>query len=142
MVRWTGVDRTAIDFIKSSHIYIGGQATNDALISLASLSNDDKHRLLTVIASSVENVQNEVRFTRCLPVAIRRPPTRPAVKDGAVLTYLECQVTGLNPKITVKLQPTFQISLEDGTGFGHVLEDIRSQVTEILNAPEIGAAVA
>jgi hypothetical protein len=42
----------------------------------------------------------------------------------------------------MKLNPTLHIALEDGAGFGDVLDEIRREVVEILNAPEIVAALS
>lgn len=106
------------------------------------LSNDDKHRTLPIIASAILNVHTQVTVERCEPISVRNPPTRPAVKDDAVVTLLECRVTGLNPNVSMKLNPTLHIALEDGAGFGDVLDEIRREVVEILNAPEIVAAVS
>lgn len=140
--RLPGVDRTPVDFIKSRHKYVGGQATNDPVLALVAISNDDKHRTLPVIASAILNVHSQMTFARCEPVSVLNPPTRPAVKDGAVVTLLECRVTGLNPKVSVKFNPTFHIAHEDGAGFGDVLDEIRREAVEILDAPEILAAVS
>src|SRR4051794_24222138 len=78
----------------------------------------------------------------CKPIAFSGPKVRPAVKDNAVLQRWECRVTGLNPQVRMQLQPAFDISVEGGPGFGHVLKDIEVEVREILNAPEIVTAVA
>jgi hypothetical protein len=142
--RLPGVDKTIVAFVKSRHEYVGGQPTNDALLSLATLSNDDKHRTLVVIAAALLNARTQITFTRCKLITARNPPARPAVKDGAVLMLLECRATGLNPEVRVKFQPTFHIALEGGAGFGDVLAEIAREVTQILNAPAsppLGAAL-
>jgi hypothetical protein len=140
--RLPGVDTTVTDLIKSRHVYVGGQATKGPLLALVALSNDDKHRTLPIIASAILNVHTQVTFERCEPISVRNPPTRPAVKDDAVVTLLECRVRGLNPNVSMKLNPTLHIALEDGAGFGDVLDEIRREVVEILNAPEIVAALS
>jgi len=140
--RLPGVDPTILDLIKARHQYVGGQATNDALMSLIDLSNDDKHRTLTIITSAILNVRHQVTFTDCNLVSFRNPPIRPAAKDDAVVALLECRRTGLNPNVSMKFQPAFHIAMENGRGFGDVLEDIRVEVTEILDSPQILAAIS
>lgn len=140
--RLPGVDTTVTDLIKSRHAYVGGQATKDPLLALVALSNEDKHRTLPIIASAILNVRTQVKFERCEPISIRNPPTRRAVKNGAVMTLLECRVTGSNPTVSGKLTPKLHIALEGGAGFGDVLDEIRREVVEILNAPEVVAAVS
>jgi hypothetical protein len=49
----------------------------------------------------------------------------------------ECVVTGPNPNVTMETTPAFHITLEDGRGFGDVLESIRREVAQIVDAPEI-----
>jgi hypothetical protein len=137
-----GVDPTVIDWIKRRNKYDGGNSANDALVSLVDLSNNDKHRTLTAISAAPLNLQGNVAFNRCRPIAFEVPNVRPALKDDAVLQRWECQVTGLEPNVTMQLQPSFDIAIEGGRGFGHVLADIQREVSEILNAPEILAAVA
>jgi hypothetical protein len=140
--RLPGADKTAIGFIETRHKYVGGQTTNDALQALASLSNDDKHRTLHIVTGIFETLENNVTATRCIPLRYENPPERPAVKDGAVVALAYFQVTGENPEIEMHLKPTIQIALEDGRDFTEILEVIDAEVTEILNAPEILAAVA
>ncbi len=137
-----GVDSTVIDWIKRRNKYVGGQSTNEALVSLVDLSNKDKHRTLTAIAAAPLNLQGHVTFDHCELISISAPNLRPALKNDAVLTRWECRVTGLKPNVTMQLQPTIDISVERGAGFGNVLENVRVEVTEILDAPKILAAVS
>jgi hypothetical protein len=81
-------------------------------------------------------------FERCEVVTAEGPEVRPALKNGAELQWWTCRVTGLNPKVAMELHGAYDISVENGPGFGHVLDEIRGEVTEILNAPEIIAAVS
>ena len=140
--RLPGVDSTVGDFIKARHKYAGGQATNDGLRSIPTLSNDDKHRALTIIWSAFLTAQNNVTLTNCELVSYLNPPTRPAVKDDAVVALMECRVTRPNPRVSMKFRPSIEIIVEDRGGFGYVLDDIRREVAEILDAPEILAAVS
>jgi hypothetical protein len=137
MGRLPGVYAPAVWFIKALHAYVNGKATNDVLRTLIDLSNDDKHRTLPLIATAVLNVRGTVRFTNCEPISIRNPPTPPAVKDGAVITLIECRATRQSPNVQMVYEPTFHIALADQRGFGAVLDYIQMQVTQILNAPEI-----
>ncbi|HUF02444.1 MAG TPA: hypothetical protein VMN35_08470 [Gaiellaceae bacterium] len=139
--RLPGVSKAVTDYVKSLHRYVGGQTTNNRLTALADLSNDDKHRTLTVIATVLFHVRHDITFTDCILIRPGFPPKPLAVKDDAVVLRLECRVTGPKPQVTVNLQPTFHIALEDGRGFGDVLGDIQSEVTQVLDAPEILAAI-
>lgn len=140
--RLPGVARPVIDFIHGRHKYVRGKATNDALLSLATLSNDDKHRTLHFFAAIFESVHNQVTYTRCLPLSYENPPMRPTVKDDAVIAVLRCLATGTNPQLQMDLQPTIHIAMEDGQDFTDVLEIIGGEVREILHAPEIVSAVS
>jgi hypothetical protein len=140
--RLPGADQAAIDFIRAHHRYVGGSATNDALLTLARLSNDDKHRTLTFITSAIVNVQTQIAFVGCELVTVRNPAAVPAVKAGAVTMVLECRVTGPNPAVRGELRPTMHIALEDGRGFGDVLAEIQREITHVIDAPEILAAVS
>jgi hypothetical protein len=140
--RLPGVDKTVCNFIHSRHHYVGGDATNQALMTLNHLSNEDKHKTLIDIETSFLNVKHQVAFDDCRPVAVENPEGRPAPKDGAVVVTIECVVTHPKPHVTMQSQPTFHIALEGGRGFGDVLEQIRVEVTEILSAPEIVAAAS
>jgi hypothetical protein len=139
--RLPGVCADVVDFIQARHKYVGGNATNYALLGLANLTNDDKHRSLHLFASIFKTLQSEVTFTRCLPLVFRNPEVRPALKEGAVLAHFSYRVTGSNPEVTMNLTPVVQIVIEDGRDFSEMLEGIKREVTEILDAPEILAAV-
>jgi hypothetical protein len=138
--RLPGVAKTALDFIHSRHQYLGGNATNDALTSLYDLSNEDKHKSLIDIRPRFLSVKHQVAFDRCRMVGYEGPEGRPAPKKDAVVLTIECVVTDANPHVSMQTQPTFHIALEDGRGFGDVLEGIRVEVTKILKAPEIRTA--
>ena len=139
--RLPGVPDPAVSFIKARHNYVGGNATNNALLAIAALSNDDKHRALHVFLSLFRSLQSDVTFTSCVPVTWGGPSLRPAVKTGAVVTNFSYRVLGANPKMEMKLTPEVQIIIEDGRDFSEMLEGIATEVTEILNAPEIVSAV-
>jgi len=139
--RLPGVDQTVTGFIKARHRYVGGNATNDPLLSLARLSNDDKHRTLHVVASLFSTLENEVNFIRCLPISYENPPERPAAKSGAVVAIIEALITGEPAQLNMNIAPTIQIILEDGREFSDLLDQIGNEVREILGAPEILAAV-
>jgi hypothetical protein len=81
-------------------------------------------------------------LTDCRVVRVSGPEETPAMKDDAELNYWECVVTGLHPYVEMALTPAIEIVVEGRSGFGNVLEDIRVEVTEILNAPEIAAVVS
>lgn len=137
-----GIHATVIDWIKARNEYVGGKSTNHHLMALVDLSNDDKHRTLTAIAAGPAELKGYVSFIDCARIDVSAPEERPALKDGAELNYWECVVTGLHPKVQMALTPTVEIVVEGRSGFGGVLEGIRREVTEILNAPEIIAAVS
>jgi hypothetical protein len=137
-----GVDQTVLDWIKARNDYVGGNSANDALVQVVDLSNNDKHRTLTAIAAAPASLQGHITFDHCLPVSIEGPDVRPALKKDAELQWWECRVTGFHPHVTMKVQPTIEIAVESRHGFGIVLEIIEREVREILNAPEIIAAVS
>jgi len=137
--RLPGVRKTIKDFIHTRHQYVGGNATNQGLMTLYHLSNEDKHKTLIDIRTSFLNIQHQIAFDDCLPVSVETPDVSPAPQNGAVVVTVECVVTKPKPHVTMQSQPTFHIALEGGRGFGDVLEQIRVEVTEILNAPEIRA---
>jgi len=139
--RLPGVDRAAIDFIEARHHYTRGNATNDALLGIANLSNDDKHRELHVFLSLFKTLETHVTFTRCRPLSWDNPPRRPALKEGAVLAHFSYVITGQDPEMKMELRPQAQIVIEDGRDFSEMLEGIAREVREILDAPEILAAV-
>jgi len=140
--RLPGVPKTTTDYIKGRHKYARGKATNNALLGLARLVNDDKHRELLFFLSLFKSLEANVEFTRCLPVTWDNPTRRPALKKDAVVTRFSVEITGNDPKMKMNLRPEAQIVDKHGRDFSEMLEGIRGEVTEILNAPEIVAAVS
>ena len=140
--RLPGVHRDALDFIEARHKYVGGKATNNALLGLARLVNDDKHRQLHLFSSLFRTLQTNVRFERCEPLTWDNPPVRPALEKDAVVAHFSYLVTGRNFKVKMNLTPAVEIVDEHRRDFSEMLEGIRVEVTEILNAPEIHAAVS
>jgi hypothetical protein len=140
--RLPGVSKTATDYIRGRHKYARGKATNKALLGLARLVNDDKHRELLFFLSLFKSLEANVEFIRCLPVTWDNPTRRPALKNGAVVTRFSVEITGQDPKMKMNLRPEAQIVDKHGRDFSEMLEGIRGEVTEILNAPEILAAVS
>jgi hypothetical protein len=61
---------------KARHQYVGGNATNDSMLSLNELSNDDKHKSLIVIGTAFAEISYRVTFTDCRHVAFRNPEGR------------------------------------------------------------------
>jgi hypothetical protein len=140
--RLPGVNSTAVAYIEARHLYVGGNATNYALLGLARLSNDDKHRSLHVFVGLLRTLQSQVTYTHCRPITWENPPGGPPeLKDGAIVTRFSCEVTAPNPKVEMELRPQAEISIENGVEFSAALESIRAEVAEILDAPEILAAV-
>lgn len=139
--RLPGVSGPAIDFIKARQKYVRGNATNNARLGLASLSNNDKHRALHVFLSLFRTLQSNVTFTNCIHVSWENPAERPAIKEGAVVTRFSCRVLASNPEVKMYLAPQVQIVIEDGRDVSEMLEGLSREIAEILNAPEIVAAV-
>jgi hypothetical protein len=139
--RLPGVASTPIEFIKACHRYQGRQATNDTLLSLKDLSNDDKHRTLKPVVTAIARIEHNFIFERCLPLEYLGPDTAPPMKAGAEIGRLRCRILADEPEVTMKLKPSGRIALDDGRNMFTVLKDIRAEVTTILNAPEIAAAV-
>ncbi len=139
--RLPGVAASVVSFIKQRHQFVAGRASNNALTTLANLSNDDKHRTLHAVTGIFETLANRITFTRCRHITYENPPARPAVKNGAVVALMECEILDLNPQVVMQLAPSIQIALEDGRDFVAVLQQIRGEVAHILNAPEIAAAL-
>lgn len=141
-VRLPGVSSAARGFIKARHGYAGGNATNNGLLALARLSNEDKHRTLHVFVGRFRTLQTEATFTNCQPLSWENPPIRPTLKEGAVVTRFSYLVTGPNHKVHMNLSPEAEVVVEPGIEFSSALEGIKREVTEILNAAEIIAAVS
>lgn len=139
--RLPGADKAAVDFIEARHQYARGNATNDALLGLASLSNDDKHRELHVFLALFKTLETHVTFTRCRPLSWENPARRPALKAGAELARFSYRITEQDPEMKMELRPQAQIVIEDGRDFSEMLEGIAREVREILDAPEILAAL-
>jgi hypothetical protein len=139
--RLPGVGADPVDFIQARHNYDGGKATNERLLALADLSNDDKHRSLHVIVSAIAQVQHNVTLTDCKPIRIKNPPRAPELKDGAEIVRILCEIFGSDPKVEMTFAPAGYVILEDGRSVSEVLGGIRREVAEILNAPEITSAL-
>jgi hypothetical protein len=139
--RLPGVNKAALRFIKARHKYVGGNATNNALLGLARLCNDDKHRELRLFNSVFRTIETGVTFTRCEPISWDNPPQRPRLEQGAVVALFSWRITGPDPKVQMKLTPAVQIVDEQWRDFSEMLQGIKTEVTEILDAPEILAAV-
>jgi hypothetical protein len=141
--RLPGADATAIDYIRKRYQFDQGvNPTNNALIALARLSNDDKHRSLHASTGVFKTLQSNVQFTRCLPLGWASPPGRPALRSGTEVARIEVIVTGSNPEMKMQITPTAQVVVEDWADMSEMIEGLRGQVREILNAPEIIAVVS
>jgi hypothetical protein len=141
--RLPGVDPVAIDYIRQRYQFDGGgNPTNDALLGLANLSNDDKHRSLHASVGVFKFLETNAEFTRCVPQMWANPPGRPGLKPGTEVARFEVVVTGSNPKMSMKIAPTVQVVIEGWADMSEMIEGLRKEVREILNAPEIVAAVA
>ncbi|HZO97144.1 MAG TPA: hypothetical protein VFB42_07220 [Gaiellaceae bacterium] len=141
--RLPGVDvRGPVQFIEARHRYVGGQATNEVLLRLARLSNEDKHRSLHLMFSAPSHARHQITFVDCRPVGFENPPERPKFVPDAEIARLTIVITGLNPTVEVKPGLTVYVSLEDWSNALDVLSETRAEVAEILNAPEIIAAVS
>jgi hypothetical protein len=140
--RLPGVDSGPIKFIEGRHKYRGGKATNKYLIALRDLSNDDKHHSLHLMAGAIAQAHHHVTLTNCVDIAVKHPPKPPPLKSGAVVMCLQCAVTvPRQPKVEVNVNPSAYVVLDDGRSIFDLLAGIQAEVTEILNAPEILAAV-
>ena len=139
-IRLPGVTREKIDFIRGLHAYKRGKATNEALLSLASLSNDDKHRSIRPALSAFKDFKHEMRFTDCKPVEFAGPSSAPELKPDAVIARLTCLMTGPDPHVHMDLTPSLYIVLDDGRPMFEVLYGIRKEVEAVLHAPEILSA--
>jgi hypothetical protein len=141
--RLPGVDPAAINYIRQRYQFdAGGNPANDALLGLAKLSNDDKHRSLHASVGVVKTLQSNVTFIRCLPRHWANPPGRPALKPGTKVTHFSVIVTGPNPEMKMEIGPTVQVIIEGWADMSELIEGLRGEIREILNAPEIVAAVS
>ena len=142
--RLPGVDRSPggpCEFIKSRHRYKRGNATNDVLIRLRDLSNDDKHRSLHAMVTALGRAKHTIEFTHCRPIKFKHPPEPPRVEPAAVIAHLTIQITGRHPKMEVDPDLSGYIALEGWANAIDTLHDIRDEVTDIINAPEISGAL-
>ena len=139
--RLPGVVTTATDFVHACHAYNRGKATNYVLLSLASLSNDDKHRTLHAFVSALAGIQHKHVFTRCEPVEFIPPPVPPKLEPGAEIGIFRVRVTAPDPKVDVGFSPKLYVVLDDGRPMLHLLSQIRRLVELTLNAPVISAAL-
>ncbi len=141
--RLPGASPAAIDYIRERYQYdTGANPTNNALLALAKLSNEDKHRSLHASVGVFKTLKSNVAFIRCLPLEWHSPPGRPALKSGTEVAGFACRITGPDPKMKMKVSPTVQIIIEDWADMTEMIEGLRGEVREILNAPEIAAAVS
>lgn len=129
------------EFIERCHRYKGGKARNRLLLGLARLSNDDKHRALHVMASKAWDAKHEITFTDCRHTAFINPPRAPELKPGAVVAHMTLVLTGRNPKVQVIPEFSGYVAVEDWGNAIDILREIRREIREIINAPEILAAV-
>ncbi len=139
--RLPGVARTVIDYIHSRYAYDRGQATNEPLLALAKLSNDDKHRTIHAFVSALAGIQHQHTFTRCKPIEFIPPSTPQELETNAVIGTFRVIVLAADPKVEMGLTPQLYVVLEDGRPMLQTLNLIREQVETILNAPEIAAAL-
>lgn len=140
--RLVGVDNAAVSYIKTRHGYVRGQATNNGLLAISALSNNDKHRTLHVFLNFFRTLETDITIEGAVPVTWENPPVRPEVKKDAVVTCFSYRVLDADFKMHMNLRPEVQIVIEDGRDFSEILEGITVEVTEILYAPEIIAAVS
>jgi hypothetical protein len=140
--RLPGIDADALRFIKSRYNYTGGKATKDALLNLARLSNDDKHQQLRFFLNAFLSVEAGVWFEDCEVATWDPPLKRPRLQPGAIVVNFSYRVTGPNPKVKMNLAPTTHVVDEDWRDLFLMLQAIRTEVGEILYAPEIIAAVS
>ncbi|HLG07544.1 MAG TPA: hypothetical protein VI409_02610 [Gaiellaceae bacterium] len=59
-----------------------------------------------------------------------------------MVAHYTCRVTGEHPEMHMKLTPKAEVVVEKWGDFYNALEVIRLEVVEVLNAPEILAAVS
>lgn len=136
--RLPGVDpRGPVDFIEARHGYVGGKATNETLLTLARLSNDDKHRSLHLMFTTPSHAKHTVTFEGCQPIGFVMPPERPKLVPDAVIATLTILVTTADFAVKVKPALLVYVALEDWSNVLQVLSEIRAEVEEILDAPEI-----
>jgi hypothetical protein len=139
--RLPGVAIDQIDFIYSCHDYKGGKATNQTLLSIAALSNEDKHRTIRTFVPVPAGIQHDVTFSHCEPIDFRGPTTHPELKPDTVIGRYSGAITGSNPHMDMGITPSLYVVLDDGRPMLKVLNEARIQVESILYAPEITESV-
>jgi hypothetical protein len=140
--RLPGVDGTAQRFIETRQPDDRGNPSDNPLVDLASLSNDDKHRTIHVIVTTLADIETNFTLTDFEVTGLIGLPGSPRLKKGVVVAGALGIITGPNPKAEVLVKPTGYIALEDGRDIDDVLHAIRTEVEEIISAPEIAAALA
>jgi len=136
--RLPGVDpRGPVNFIETRHHYVGGKATNQALLTLATLSNDDKHHSLHLMFSTPSHAKHTITFKGCHPIGFENPPERPKIVPDAVIATLTILVTAPYFAVNVKPALLVYVALEDWRNVLQVLAEIRAEIEEIIDAPEI-----
>jgi hypothetical protein len=135
------VGKAIVDFAHACHAYSGGQATNHALMALADLSNDDKHRTIHTFASALAGIHHQHTFTGCLPLSFIPPEIPPRLEPDAVVGVFNVLVTAPDPQMDMGLAPQLYVVLDDGRPMLRTLNEIREQVEAILAAPEITTAL-
>lgn len=142
-IRLPGVDTAVTDWIKDRFQYdAGANPTSNALIGLARLSNDDKHRELHATTGVLKTAQSNVTLTRCVPLYWRNPAVRPTLQSGSVVAHFAVRVTAPDPKLQIQIGPTVQVLIEGWADMTEMIEGLRREVREILDAPQIRAGIA
>jgi hypothetical protein len=143
--RLPGVDRDALEYIKSRNAQPRWNSRNNVLRHLANWTNDDKHRNIQLITSGLHQITLTSWTRDCVNLGVVHTVKRaPEYKEGAKVSELAIRRTGPNPKVhmapaevwsTVSLARSSMIAV-------WVLDEIRTEVESILKAPEIAAALA
>lgn len=139
--RLPGVAAKQVEFIHSRHGYKRGKATNEMLLAIADLSNEDKHRAIHSVVAVPAGIQHDVAFTHCRPIDFTGPETHPELKPGTVVGRYSGIITGPKPNMDMGITPSLYIVLDDGRPMMKVLNEVRIEVDTILYAPEIAAAM-
>jgi hypothetical protein len=130
------------EFIQARHRYQRGKATNQTLLSLAKLSNDDKHRSLHLAVSAIAQAHHIGKFTQCRPIGFRSPAgPPPRLEAGTVMAYFTIEVTGPDAQVEMDHDLAAYVALEDGSNLMDVLHETCREITEILYAPEIATGL-
>jgi hypothetical protein len=139
--RLPGVGRGPVDFIESRQPYPGRKAAEYPLGTLAKLSNDDKHRSIHTVVAGLAAAEITFDCTDCLVSGHFGAELAPILKAGTPIAGMIIERTGPNPKMDVDLGLGGYIALEDRRDALIILDQIKTEVTKILNAPEIITAV-